>query len=292
MALLQAREFLSETGVGEEHEYTFLHALTQEVAYASLPEEQRRALHGRILQAMERLYAGQLDDKLGELVHHALEGRRWEEAVRFLERAGTRALAQFANTEAAACFERALVALSHLPERRDRQELAIDLRFGLRNALTPLGQVHRTIEYLREAEKLAGALGDDRRRARALSFAANCLCIVADYESAIEASQQARQHAKSLEDSPLTVASGMYLGRAHAGLGNYRGARLRAGRGGGKRADARDRSRVQRVTLDLRLGRREAEALALELRQLAVSAGLTVKELAVVGSTRRRAPNR
>ncbi len=222
LELLQAREFLSDTGLAEEREYAFRHALTQEVAYASLPEEQRRVLHGRILHAIERVYADRLDDKLGELVHHALEGRRWEEAVTFLNRAGTRALAQSANTEAAACFERALVALSHLPDRREHQEVAIDLRFGLRNALTPLGQVHRTLEHLREAEKLAALLGDDRRRGRALSFAANCLCLMADYEGAIEASQRARAHANSLGDFPLSVAAGMYLGRAHAGLGEYR----------------------------------------------------------------------
>jgi transcriptional regulator with AAA-type ATPase domain/tetratricopeptide (TPR) repeat protein len=222
LELLQAREFLSDTGLAEEREYAFRHALTQEVAYASLPEEQRRVLHGRILHAIERVYADRLDDKLGELVHHALEARRWEEAVKFLYRAGTRALAQSANTEAAACFERALVALSHLPDQREHQELAIDLRFGLRNALTPLGQVQRTLEHLREAEKLAALLGDDHRRGRALSFAANCLCLIADYEGAIEASQRARAHAKSLGDFPLSVAAGMYLGRAHAGLGEYR----------------------------------------------------------------------
>jgi DNA-binding NtrC family response regulator/tetratricopeptide (TPR) repeat protein len=226
LELLRAREFLSETGPGEEREYTFWHALTQEVAYTSLPEERRQALHGRIFDAIERVYADRLDDKLTELVHHALEGRRWEEAVRSLHRAGTRALAQSANTEAAAFFERALVALSHLPERRERQELGIDLRFGLRNALTPLGQVHRTLEHLREAERLAGLLGDDGRRGRALSFAANCLCLVADYEGAIEASEQARQHAEAVGDFPLGVAAGMYLGRAHAGLGEYRRAAL------------------------------------------------------------------
>jgi len=222
LELLQAREFLSETGLGDEREYTFRHALTQEVAYASLPEDQRRALHARILHAIERVYSSRLDDKVAEVAHHAFEGQRWEQAVGYLHRAGARAVARSANTEAGACFEQALVALSHLPDTRENQELAIDLRFGLRNALTPLGQVHRTLEHLREAEKLAGLLGDERRRGRALSFAANCLCIMADYEGAIEASQQARQHANSLGDFPLSVAAGMYLGRASAGLGQYR----------------------------------------------------------------------
>ena len=196
--------------------------LSQEVAYASLPDAQRRGLHARVLHAIERVYASRLDDRVADLAHHALEGRQWDKAVGYLERAGQRAFARSANTEAAACFEHALEALAHLPESREHHELAIDLRFELRNALTPLGQAHRTLEHLREAEKLAARLGDERRLGRALSFAANCLCLVADYEGAIEAAQRAREHAKALGDFPLGVAAGMSLGRAHAGLGAYR----------------------------------------------------------------------
>jgi tetratricopeptide (TPR) repeat protein len=144
--------------------------------------------------------------------------------VDHLERAGARAFARSANTEAAACFEQALAALAHLPATRASQERAIDLRFSLRNALTPLGPAHRVLEHLHEAERLAGQLGDEHRRARALSFAANALCLTADYEQAIDAAEQARGHAIALGDVPLIVAAGMYLGRARAGLGRYRAA--------------------------------------------------------------------
>jgi transcriptional regulator with AAA-type ATPase domain/tetratricopeptide (TPR) repeat protein len=222
LELLRAREFLTENVLADEREYAFRHALTQEVAYASLPDDQRRGLHARILDAIERAYPDRLDDMVADLAHHAFEGQRWERAVEYLRRAGMRAFARSANTEAAACYEQALVALAHLPARRENQERAIDLRFDLRNALTPLAQAHRTLEHLREAAKLAGLIGDERRRGRALSFAANSLCIVADYQGALEAGQQARQHAKSLGDFALGVASGMYLGRACAGLGQYR----------------------------------------------------------------------
>ena len=52
---LQAAEFLYETRLFPEHEYTFKHALTHEVAYGSLLQERRRALHARIVEALERL---------------------------------------------------------------------------------------------------------------------------------------------------------------------------------------------------------------------------------------------
>ena len=41
-------------------EYTFKHALTHEVAYGSLLQERRRTLHGRIVEAIERLYPDRL----------------------------------------------------------------------------------------------------------------------------------------------------------------------------------------------------------------------------------------
>ena len=47
---LQAAEFLYETSLFPELEYTFKHALTHEVAYGSLLQERRRALHARIVE--------------------------------------------------------------------------------------------------------------------------------------------------------------------------------------------------------------------------------------------------
>jgi predicted ATPase len=49
LSRLQAAEFLYETRLFPEHEYTFKHALTHEVAYGSLLQERRRALHARIV---------------------------------------------------------------------------------------------------------------------------------------------------------------------------------------------------------------------------------------------------
>ena len=52
---LQVAEFLYETRLFPEPEYTFKHALTHEVAYGSLLQERRRVLHARIVEALEGL---------------------------------------------------------------------------------------------------------------------------------------------------------------------------------------------------------------------------------------------
>jgi predicted ATPase len=52
---LQAAEFLYETGLYPELEYTFKHALTHEVAYGSLLHERRRTLHARLTHTLETI---------------------------------------------------------------------------------------------------------------------------------------------------------------------------------------------------------------------------------------------
>src|SRR5262245_23372692 len=57
LAQLQAAEFLHETALFPDLEYSFKHALTHEVAYSGLLQERRRALHASIVEAIERLHS-------------------------------------------------------------------------------------------------------------------------------------------------------------------------------------------------------------------------------------------
>ena len=81
LALLQSAEFLYETRVFPESEYTFKHVLTQEVAYGGLLNDRRRAIHGRIVEAIERLQGDRLAEQVERLAHHALRAELWEKAL-------------------------------------------------------------------------------------------------------------------------------------------------------------------------------------------------------------------
>src|SRR5207245_11278646 len=56
LTTVQAAEFLYETSVFPDLEYTFKHALTHEVAYANVLQDRRRALHARIVDALDALH--------------------------------------------------------------------------------------------------------------------------------------------------------------------------------------------------------------------------------------------
>ena len=135
LAHLQAAEFIYETRLFPDLEYTFKHALTHEVAYGSLLQDRRRALHARIVEAIEKLYSDRITEQIELLAHHALRGELWEKAVDYLHQAGKKAAGHFATREAIACFEQALAALKHLPEDHPSIEKAINIRVDLGPAL-------------------------------------------------------------------------------------------------------------------------------------------------------------
>ncbi|MGI9147336.1 MAG: AAA family ATPase, partial [Chloroflexota bacterium] len=137
---LVATEFMYEAHLFPELVYTFKHALTHEVAYSSLLQERRRALHARIVDEIERTSEDRILEQVDTLGHHALRGHLWDKAVVYLRRAGQRDGARSANRQAATYFEQALDALNHLPNHRDAWELGIDLRIDLRNVLLPLDE--------------------------------------------------------------------------------------------------------------------------------------------------------
>jgi len=163
LAHLQAAEFLYERSLFPDLEYTFKHALTHEVAYGSVLHERRRALHARIVAAIETLHPDRLGEHVERLAQHALRGEVWPKAVAYLRQAAAKAVARFANREAVSCLEQALGALPHLPQSPETREQAIDLRLELQVPLNGLGEIERLLDYLREAEPLAGALGDLHR---------------------------------------------------------------------------------------------------------------------------------
>jgi class 3 adenylate cyclase/tetratricopeptide (TPR) repeat protein len=219
---LQAAEFLYETRLFPEIEYTFKHALTQQVAYETLLQERRRALHARIVAALEALAGDQVAEQVERLAHHALRGEVWVKALAYGRQAGEKAMARSAHREAVGYFEQALSAVAHLSETRDAREQAIDLRVALRSALWPSGDLGRILACLREAESLAEALDDPRRLAQVSLFLSENFRFMGAYDQAIAAAQRALAFATAGGDVVLRALANQRLGQACQAQGDYR----------------------------------------------------------------------
>jgi predicted ATPase/class 3 adenylate cyclase len=219
---LQAAEFLYETRLFPDIEYTFKHALTQQVAYETLLQERRRALHARIGKALEALAGDRVTEQVERLAHHALRGEMWDKALTYCRQAGEKAMARSAHREAVGYFEQVLSALAHLPETRDTREQAIDLRLVLRSALLANGDSQRALTCLHEAEALAMALDDPRRLGLVWRLLVRHFHFRGAYDQAIAVAQRALALALSSGDAVLHALTNQSLGPVYLFQGDYR----------------------------------------------------------------------
>jgi tetratricopeptide (TPR) repeat protein len=219
---LKRLEFVYEDTGAAEPIYVFKHVLTQEVAYGSLLHERRRALHARIVESIETLYADRLAEQVERLARHAFWGEVWDKAVAYYWQAGAKALARSALREAVACFEQALVAVGHLPESQERREQAIDLRLDMRHALMALGAFEAMFDHLCAAERLAASLDDPRRLGWVSAYLSVYFNITGDHDRAVETGQRALAIAVASKDFALEVMATYSLGVLYLVLGDYR----------------------------------------------------------------------
>ncbi|HSR71811.1 MAG TPA: hypothetical protein VLL72_05460 [Kiloniellales bacterium] len=221
IADLKENEFLYETRLFPDLEYTFKHALTHETTYNSMLAERRRSLHRRIVEIIERLYPERRSEQIERLAHHALRGELWEQAVGCYEEAARKSMARSAYNGAVAGLEHALVALGHQPESRETLQRGIDLRFELRSSLQALGQHQRIFEHLREAEALASTLGDRGRLGWASAYLSQYFSCLGNATSAVERGHRAQEIAKEFDNPSLHAAATFFLGQGHYNVGDY-----------------------------------------------------------------------
>ena len=165
LAQLQAAEFLYETSLFPELEYTFKHALTLEVAYQSLLRERRRLVHAGVLTALESRERGHAPESVEVLAHHAVRGEVWTSAATYLYRAGAKAQAEARYGTAVTFYEASVDALQRLGNAADRN-LELDAYLELWSTRISTGQVDGLGALGDKVEVLARSLDDGPRLAR------------------------------------------------------------------------------------------------------------------------------
>jgi len=163
---LQTAEFLYEVGAPPDLQYVFRHALMHEVAYAGLLHERRRALHARVMEAVERLDSARATAQLDRLAHHAFQGEIWDKALAYCRAAAARDLARSANAEALDRVDQALHALYRLGEPvRDTlaELLLVAQRAAALRALRGYASAEVEAVYW-QARALCQAVGDTPER--------------------------------------------------------------------------------------------------------------------------------
>ena len=218
---LEQADFLYETRRPPDAEYTFSHNLTRDVAYESLLLERRRALHAQVLTAVEQRFAERIDEWVPRLADHAFRGAVWPKAVLYHVKACIRAVAQSANSDAVAIFERGLRALEELPAGRQTTEAGIDLRLIVQSAFILLGEHEQLVERLNEAEEMSAAIDDPHRLSATSAFLAVALWMAGRHEDALRTSEQGLAIARTHGDERQENALRFTVGIVHHALGHY-----------------------------------------------------------------------
>ncbi|KVD55163.1 ATP synthase subunit beta [Burkholderia ubonensis] len=214
LAHLAAAEFIYERPAFPEVEYSFKHALTQEVAGHSLLTQRRSALHERTAQAIEALFPTRIADYCSELAHHYSLSGNIPKAVEYLYQAAQQALRHAAHPDAMHHLGAALELLERLPDTPERAHRELTLLLALGPALMDVrgyGAPEVAATYTR-ALALCEQTGDTSQRfAAQLGLRIHHLTR-AEYATARELGKQMLDVARQAADPGLLM-------EAHGALG-------------------------------------------------------------------------
>ena len=120
-------------GVPPQSSYLFKHALVQDAAYGTLLRDRRQEVHARVASVLQQTFSDLVERQPELLAHHLAGAGQAEHAVAQWLKAGQRAAARSAHSEAIGHFGRGLALLATLPQRpeRDRQEIDLQLAKGV-----------------------------------------------------------------------------------------------------------------------------------------------------------------
>jgi class 3 adenylate cyclase/tetratricopeptide (TPR) repeat protein len=223
LAQLQSAEFLYETTLFPELEYTFKHALTLEVAYQSLLRERRRVLHAAVFAALEMRGGAHAPESIELLAHHAVRGEVWAPAASYLYRAGAKAQAEARYGPAVAFYEACLDALERLGPAADRT-LQLDAYLDLWSTRISTGRIEGLGALGERVEALARALDDGPRLAQVQVRQAQAVALAAAIPGTLsDAVGRSREAATRADASDLRTRSYAHFiaGLACRDMGRY-----------------------------------------------------------------------
>src|SRR2546425_476426 len=212
---LTALELILERRLFPELAYMFKHALTQDVAYASLLVQRRKELHRLVGLAIEELYTDRLPEHYEVLAHHFSRAEDWGRALDYLLKAAQKATKAFGLRQALDLYGEALEVADRLGERIPvATVMAIhraraDLFFGI-------GDFARSREAAEALVELARRIGDRAGEAGALVQIASGPPWAEDFPPAFERVREAIQIAETA-GAQAPLGGGLYIrGYLHA----------------------------------------------------------------------------
>ncbi len=214
-------ELIYRRGLPPEASYLFKHALVRDAAYESLLKENRRAVHTRILSALET----DADIAPEILATHAEAANLPVRAVDLWEAAGKAAIALPAFDEAISHLGRAIELITPQLEKRDAPpfERALGLQVPL--SMTLLARkgftADETLEAFEKALVLADKVGETPKRYSILYGLWIGKGARGQHREALRSAEALVEETANAPNTPQMVVANRVAGASHFLMGNF-----------------------------------------------------------------------
>ena len=207
--LIAAQLVMEETA---DH-FAFRHALTREAVYTTLLLRERQALHRRVGDAMEHVYATSIHLQLADLSYHYYTGGLWQKAFDYSQKAGEQARKLYSQREAIVYYSRALVAARHLNLAGESELLS-----ARGHAYEILGDFKSALDDFEQARRIAQEQQNGQAEWQTL-MDLGFLWQGRDYQRTGEFFRQAEELARNLDQTKLHALSLNRLGNWFVNIG-------------------------------------------------------------------------
>jgi tetratricopeptide (TPR) repeat protein/tRNA A-37 threonylcarbamoyl transferase component Bud32 len=167
--LLELMEKLLKTGLVKERVirgedmYCFADVIVRDVVHEEVSHLRHKKLHSAVGNALEKAYAKKIDEHLGELAYHFLEGGDKDKALDYFLKAAERAQKVHAPNEAFSYIQHALELLEEQGNNLEKKARLIE-RLG--DFKGWMGEPYVCLEHWNRALELWDQLGDKKNVAR------------------------------------------------------------------------------------------------------------------------------
>jgi len=156
-------ELIKEKIIRGEDVYSFADIIVRDVVHEEVSHLRHKRLHSVVGCALEKVYAKKIDEHLGELAYHFLEGGDKDKALDYFLKAGEKAQKVYAHDEAFSYLQH---ALDLLEEKEGNLEEKVRIIERLADIKGWIGKIDACMEYWNKALTLWNQLGDKKNIAR------------------------------------------------------------------------------------------------------------------------------
>jgi tetratricopeptide (TPR) repeat protein/KaiC/GvpD/RAD55 family RecA-like ATPase len=196
---------------------SFADIIVRDVVYEEVGTFERKKLHAAVGAALEKTYAQKIDEHVGELAAQFLEGGEKEKALDYFLKAGEKAAAVYANTEAASYYQSALSLLEEKEGKLSERARVLE-RLGDIKRL--VGESNEAMKYWNNTVPLREQLDEKEGEARLYRKIASATQELAEWEKSKEYLSKALSILETMPENTERVLVYILWGWASWSIGN------------------------------------------------------------------------